>query len=74
MRPPEFTGGNDMKLLWNSIPPFPASMRPPEFTGENITAVGHVLQMIQASMRPPEFTGGNMTNELTARSAIQRLQ
>ena len=60
MRPPEFTGGNELPVVVIDPFGFLASMRPPEFTGGNgkSSAVRYCLPQ-NASMRPPEFTGGN---------------
>ena len=40
MRPPEFTGGNELDRLARSGAALVASMRPPEFTGGNPGAAG----------------------------------
>ena len=69
MRPPEFTGGNEVQALpaiKRRSRYHGASMRPPEFTGGNSSAGSRRVDCVQsfiASMRPPEFTGGNWTRD-----------
>ena len=74
MRPPEFTGGNQLRSRRPAQEMEAASMRSPEFTGGNSLRPAHrVGRELHASMRPPEFTGGNLW-AATSDSVLTMLQ
>ena len=59
MRPPEFTGGNDMKILAFEIEERSFNEAAGIHRRKQSLCVLSIAKCYSASMRPPEFTGGN---------------